>query len=75
MFNSLVIKEEEIVKILDGSACEVIYTGTVKVAERDEMMHALEADRYVPEVRYNLISKGCLMKRDADLSATRCRHS
>ena len=33
--NSLVAKEEEIVKIVDGSACEVIGTGTVKVTGRD----------------------------------------
>ena len=37
LFNdSLVAKEEEIVKMVDGSACEVIGTGTVKVTKRDE---------------------------------------
>ena len=51
--------------MVDGSACEVIGTGTVKVTERDGTMRALEAVRYVPEARYNLISisvldeKGC----------------
>jgi len=29
--NSLVAKEERIVKMVDGSACKVIGTGTVKV--------------------------------------------
>ena len=56
LFNSLVAKEEEFVKKVDGSACEVIGTGTVKVTERDGMVHALEAVQYVPEARYNLIS-------------------
>jgi len=42
--------------MVDGSACEVIGTGTVKVTERDGMVHALEAVQYVPEARYNLIS-------------------
>ena len=65
LFNSLAIKEEEIVKIVDGSACEVIGTGTVKVTERDETMHALEAIWYVPEARYNPLSKGCSTKNDA----------
>ena len=49
-------KEEGIVKMMDGSTCEVIGTGTVKVTKRDETMHALEAVRYVAEARYNLIS-------------------
>jgi len=31
MFNSSVAKEEETVKMADGSACEVISTGTVNV--------------------------------------------
>jgi len=34
LFNSLVTKDEGIVKIVDGSACEVISTETVKVTER-----------------------------------------
>ena len=54
--NSLVAKEEEIVKMVDGSACEVIGTGTVKVTGREGTMRALEAVRYIPEARYNLIS-------------------
>jgi len=44
--------------MVDGSACEVINTGAIKVAERDGMMHALEAVWYVPEVWLNLISIG-----------------
>ena len=56
MFNSLIAKEEGIVKMLDGSDCEVISTGTIKVTGRDGTVRALEAVRYVPESRYNLIS-------------------
>ena len=33
--NFLVVKEKEIIKMVYGSACEVIDTGTVKVTERD----------------------------------------
>ena len=56
LFNSLVVKEEGIVKMIDGSACEVIDTVTVKGTERDGRVRALEAVWYVPEARYNLIS-------------------
>jgi len=35
LFNSLIAKEEGIVKMVDDSVCEVIGTGTVKVTERD----------------------------------------
>ena len=56
LFNSLITKEEETVKMVDDSACKVIGTGTVKVTGRDVTMDALEAARYVPEARYNLIS-------------------
>jgi len=42
--------------MVDGSACEVIDTGTVKVTGRDVTVRALEAVWYVPEARYNLIS-------------------
>jgi len=41
---------------VDGSACEVIDTGIVKVTGRDGKVRALEAVRYVSEARYNLIS-------------------
>ena len=34
MFNSLVAKEEGTFKMVDGSACEIIGTGTVKVTEK-----------------------------------------
>ena len=63
--NSLVAKEEGIIKMVDVSTCEVIGTGTVKVTERDGTMCALKAVRYVSEARHNLISirvldeKGC----------------
>ena len=65
MSDSLVAKEEEIVKMVDGSACDVIDTEIVKVTGRDEKVRALKAVRYVSEARYNLISirvleeKGC----------------
>ena len=55
-----IVKEEGIIKMVDGSACEVIGTGTVKVTERDGIVHALEVVRYVPETQYNLISIGVL---------------
>ena len=56
LFNSLVAKEELIVKMVDDSACEIIGTTTVKVTKRDGTVHALEAVRYVPKAQYNLIS-------------------
>jgi len=49
MFNSLVVKKEGAVKIVDGSACEVTITGTVNVTCKDKTVHALEVVRYVPE--------------------------
>ena len=58
--NSLVAKEEGAVIMVDGSACEVIDTGTVKVTERDETLCALKVVWYVLETRYNLISIGVL---------------
>ena len=56
MFNSLVVKEEGTVKMVDDSACEVINTGIVNITWRDGTVHALKMVRYVPEARYNLIS-------------------
>ena len=41
LFNSLVAKEEETVKIVDGLAYEVIGTGTVNVTKRDGTLRAL----------------------------------
>ena len=41
--NSFVTKKEEIVKMLDGSACEIIGSRTVKVTGRDGTVRALEA--------------------------------
>ena len=52
----LVAKKGGIVKMVDGSACEVIGTGIVKVTGRDGTMRALKAVWYVPEAQYNLIS-------------------
>ena len=52
----MVAKKEGIIKMVDGSTCEVIGTETIKFTERDGTVHALEAVWYVPEVRYNLIS-------------------
>ena len=51
----MIVKEKGIVKMVDGSACEVIGTGTIDVTERDKTVHALEAVWYVPKARYNLI--------------------
>jgi len=61
----LVAKEEMNVKMVNGSACKIIGTGTVKVTKRDRMMCALEAVWYVPEVHYNVISIKMLTKKDA----------
>jgi len=55
MFNSLVIKEEGVIIMVDGSTCEIISVGTVNVTKRDEMVYALEVVRYVPEAWYNFI--------------------
>ena len=52
----MVSKDEGTVKTVDGSTNKVIGTGTIKVTERDEMVHALEAVQYVSEAPYNLIS-------------------
>ena len=49
LFKFLLAKEEGIVKMMDGSTCEVISTKTVKVTERDKTVRVLEAVRYVPE--------------------------
>jgi len=56
LFNSLIVKKEGIVKMVDGSACEVIGTRAIKVKENDRMVHALEAIQYVLQARYSLIS-------------------
>jgi len=60
MFNSLVAKEKGTVKIVDDLTCEVISIRIVNVTCRDGMMHTLEAVRYIPEARYNLIFIGVL---------------
>jgi len=49
MFKSLVVKVEGIVKIVDGSTCKVIDTGTVNVTCRDGTVRALEAVRHFLE--------------------------
>jgi len=54
MFNSLVAKEEETVKMMEDSTCEAINTGTINIAGRNGMVHVLESVRYIPEVWYNL---------------------
>ena len=56
IFNSLIVKEEETIKMVDSSTCEVIGTGTVKITGRDGKVRALEAVRYIPKAWYNLIS-------------------
>ena len=65
--------------MVDGSACEVIGTGTVKVTKKDEMVRALEAVQYVlvyhrGTVQSN-IHKSARRKRLPNPSATRRRHS
>jgi len=35
--------------MVDGSAYEVIGSGTIKVTCKDKMVHTLEVVRYVPE--------------------------
>ena len=67
MFNSLIEKEEATVKVVVGSACKVIGTETVKVTERDEMVHALEVIQYVLEACYNLISIWVLDKEGCQI--------
>jgi len=64
MFNSLIAKEERAVKMVDGSACKIIGTGTVNVTRRDGMVRALKVVWYVSEARYNLIFWGCSMNKD-----------
>jgi len=44
------------IKMVDGSACGVIGSRTVKIIERDETVHVLETVQYVLEARYNLVS-------------------
>ena len=56
MFNSLVAKEEETVKMVDDSACEIFRTETIIVTSRDKTVRTLKTVQYVPQVRYNLIS-------------------
>ena len=73
MFNSLISKEEGTVKMVDGSTCKVIGTGTVKITGRDGTVCALEAVRYVPEAWYNLIfirvldEEGCRIQMQQDV--------
>ena len=45
----MVAKEERTVKMVDGSACEVIDTVTVNFTGSDETVRALEAVWYVPD--------------------------
>jgi len=72
--NSFVAKEKGIVKMVDGSAYEVIGTGTVKVTGRKRTVCALEAVWYVSEARYNLISirvldeEGCWIQVQQDVT-------
>jgi len=56
MFNFLDAKKEGTIKMVDGSACEVIGIGIINITKRNGTMHALETVRYVLEARYNLIS-------------------
>jgi len=51
VYNSLVVNEERMIKMMDGSGREVIGTRTVKVTKRDKTVCTLEAVLYVPEAR------------------------
>ena len=59
MFSSYVA-EEGTVKMVDGSTCRVMGTGTVKINVKDGTVRALAKVRYVPKARCNLISMGVL---------------
>jgi hypothetical protein len=59
MFTSFVA-EEGTVRMVDGSTCRVMGTGTVKIKGKDGTVRALAKVRYVPEARCNLISMGVL---------------
>jgi len=59
----LVAKEEETIKMINFSVCEVIDTRTVNVICKDVTVRALEAIRYAQKARYNLISIGVLDKK------------
>ena len=45
IFNSLVVKEEGTIKMVNGPTCEVIDTGIVNATCGDETVRALEAIR------------------------------
>ena len=59
MFNSLVSKEEVIVKMVVDSTCKVINTRIVNVTCKDGLVCALEVIWYISEAQY-LISIGVL---------------
>ena len=76
MFNSLVAKHEGTVKMADGLVCGVIGIVTVNVTSKDGTMRALEAVRYVPEARYNLMfikvldEEGCWIQRQQGVTVS-----
>ena len=70
LFNSLVAKEEVIVKMVDDSACKVISTGTVKVTERDGTVCALEVIRYYPGGTLQSNITAVLIKKDSRFKVT-----
>ena len=74
LFNSLVAKEEGIVKMVDGSACEVIGTGTVKVTERNSACSGGGLVCPGGTIQPN-IHKVTQRRRMPNSSATRYRHS
>jgi len=57
--------------MMDGSACQVIGTRTIKIIKRDGMVCFMEVVWYVPEAWYDLISKGCSMKKDVRSKCTK----
>ena len=65
----MVANEEVTIKMLDGSACEVISTMTVNVIGRDETVHTLEAVRYILKPRNNLI---CIRVLNSERCGSKC---
>jgi len=66
----LVAKEEETVKMVDDSTCEVISTGIINVTGRDEMVHLV----YLGGTVQSNIHRGARLIRMLDPSATQSHH-
>jgi len=76
LFNSLVAKEEEIAKMVDGLTCEVIDPGTVQGYRKRWDSACSGGSLVCPEgTVQSYIYKGARQRRMPDPSATRRRHS